>query len=865
MTGCQGNGYARQKEHGCCPAGSRAPEQAGRRGGSAMSSSQILEFPRLPYPALAMARAIVRPGFRRQIIGHSITAITLALVLVLLASGLRDFADRREKLAREAALIADLIAANVAVTGVASESLSAQAMLDQARALGYIEAAVVRLKVDGVVASFGDLALTAEGRPVPQADTRLFGQADIVRPIVMGQERVGEIRLRVSHGFLREALLRDIMLSFLALLLAGAVVFGLLYRALHRFTRRLAMITDTMAKIAASDDFRLRLPEADGDEVREVAILSTSLNAMLDEIQCHSLNLECELEQRRLTEVQLSKLSSAVENSAAGIFIADPDGWIEYANSRYVRMNGYASDDVIGQPSLLVRSDLSADDVHDEVWAALRQGQPWQGEIRARRQSGEIYWAVLSLGAIRGDEGKIQHIVGNIEDISRYKQAEETINRLAFYDPLTSLPNRRSFGELLPGVLVNASHKRELVAVCYLDLDRFKEVNDTLGHGMGDHLLQTAARRLQGVLREHDVVARLGGDEFAMVIPHLHDRSAAEVVARKIIEHMTAPFNLDGHELSVTASVGIAFFPEHGNSADELLKKADIALYRAKAMGRNNFQVFSAGLEEVGLARRELEAQIRYALEAEDFFLEYQPKLSLKTGKVCSAEALIRWNHPTLGAISPDKFIPLAEESRLIIPLGNWIINEVARQQSEWRAAGLALVPVAVNLSTMQFKHDDLPQRFSDALLRHRIGADMIELEITESLLMEDPERIRGQLDELDAMGIGIAIDDFGTGYSSLAYLKTLPVDVLKIDRTFVNDLESSHDSVITKAIIALAKSLNLQVVAEGAETQGQIDQLRSLGCDVIQGYAYSRPLTADAYARFLRVPAEGEALSPVD
>jgi predicted signal transduction protein with EAL and GGDEF domain len=359
-------------------------------------------------------------------------------------------------------------------------------------------------------------------------------------------------------------------------------------------------------------------------------------------------------------------------------------------------------------------------------------------------------------------------------------------------------------------------------------------------------------------------VARLGGDEFALIIPNLHDRASAEVVARKIIDHMTAPFRLDGRELSVTASMGMVFFPEHGSDADDLLKKADIALYRAKALGRNNFQIFSLGLEEVGLARRELEAQIRQALVTEDFFLEYQPKLDLRTGKLCGAEALIRWDHPTLGRLPPDKFIPLAEESRLIIPLGNWIINEVARQQAAWCAEGLLVVPVAVNLSTMQFKNDDLPLRFSEALRQHNIGAALMELEITESLLMENPERIRLQLAELDAMGIGIAIDDFGTGYSSLSYLRTLPVNVLKIDRSFVRDIETTDDR-ITQAIIAMAKSLNLEVVAEGAETSGQIEHLRKLGCDVIQGYAYSRPLAAEVFAIFLRAPSDEEVSALVE
>ncbi len=812
----------------------------------------LIDLPRLPWLAAAITRASSLPGFRRQIIRHAITAMTLALMLLLLDSGLHDFSARRAQLDREAALLTDLVAATIAAQHLPEEEGSVEALLAPVRDAPHIDAAIIR-GADGVV-------LAAIGQPVKESalSRQVFGRTQIVRTVRHAGVVIGEVRLHISHRFLVVTFLQEMLWSLLALVLVGAISALLLYRALFRFSSRLADLTDTMSGISASGNFGLRLPEQKYGEVREVAVLSRSLNALLDEVQGRSFNLECELENSRLIEMHLGKMSLAVENSAVGIFITDPDGWIEYANTSYLEMNGLSQDDCIGIPSLLVQNKHLTSDLHASMWDAMQQGHNWQGEISARRKGGELYWGIMSLASIRKEDGSIAHIISNIDDVSEHKRAEETINRLAYYDALTMLPNRHSFGEQLPRLLARATRKREMVAVCYLDLDRFKEVNDTLGHSMGDHLLQTAAKRLQSVLREHDVVARLGGDEFALIIPNLHDRASAEVVARKIIDHMTAPFRLDGRELSVTASMGMVFFPEHGSDADDLLKKADIALYRAKALGRNNFQIFSLGLEEVGLARRELEAQIRQALVTEDFFLEYQPKLDLGTGKLCGAEALIRWNHPTLGRLPPDKFIPLAEESRLIIPLGHWIINEVARQQAAWSAEGLLVVPVALNLSTMQFKNDDLPMRFSEALRQHHVSADLIELEITESLLMDDPEGIRLQLAELDAMGIGIAIDDFGTGYSSLSYLRTLPVDVLKIDRSFVRDIETTDDR-ITQAIIAMAKSLDLKVVAEGAETAGQIEHLRKLGCDVIQGYAYSRPLAADVFAIFLRAPSDEE------
>lgn len=806
----------------------------------------------LPWLASAITRAALLPSLRRRLLRRAVTAISMGLVVLLLATVISDFSEKRQRLEREAVLLSDQMAARLAVQGLPADAHDLQRLIAPLQALPQVQGISIRDAEGRLLASAGNQA-------APSALTeRVFGKALIVRAVEQSGVVTGEFRLTMSHAFLVKTFLSEVLYSLAALLLSIMMAALLFHRAMHRLSRRLTDMNATMAAISVNGDFSVRLSESGGENVREIAILTRSLNALLDEIEGRSFNMECELENSRLTELHLGKLSLAVENSAAGIFIADQDGWIEYANPCYLQMNGHEGADSIGLPSPLVRSSHVAEAQYLAMWEALRKGVNWQGEIRLRRQGGDHFWGVLALSSIRAEDGSLAHIVGNLEDISEHKRAEETINRLAFYDALTQLPNRYSFNEQLPRLLARASRRREMVAVCYLDLDRFKEVNDTLGHSMGDHLLQTAARRLQSVLREHDVVARLGGDEFALIIPGLHDRSGAEVVARKIIDHMTTPFRLDGRELSVTASMGMVFFPENGTDADDLLKKADIALYRAKALGRNNFQIFTPGMEEVGLAHREMEAQIRQSLVTEDFCLEYQPKLDLRTGLLCGAEALVRWNHPVLGRLSPDKFISLAEESSLIIPLGSWIINEVVRQQAAWRDAGLTSVPVAINLSTLQFKSDDLPLRISEALLKHDLEAAMIDLEITESLLMENPERVRRQLVELDAMGIGIAIDDFGTGYSSLSYLRTLPVDVLKIDRSFVNDIENT-DNRITQAIIAMAKSLDLQVVAEGAETSSQIARLRGLGCDVIQGYAYSRPLPPQEFARLLAAPASEE------
>ncbi len=569
-------------------------------------------------------------------------------------------------------------------------------------------------------------------------------------------------------------------------------------------------------------------------------------------LERRSAELQTELQQRKLAEIELSKLSKAVENSAAGIFIANAQGLVVYANHKFLSLTGYNSVDVIGQPSPLLMHGRESGNL-DERWIALRQGQEWRGEFQIPCRSGGTFWALASLAAMLDDEKNIIHVVGNIEDVTKQKESEEVINRLAFYDALTSLPNRRSFTESLPKLLDMAAHSQKMAAVCYVDLDHFKEVNDTLGHAIGDSLLRTAAKRLQSALRTDDFVARLGGDEFALIISNLDDVNDAYIVARKIIERMTTPFKLDGRELTVTASIGIAFFPDHGTNADNLLKRADIALYHAKSIGRNNFQIFSEEQEGTGLARLEMEAQIRSSIEKTDFFLEYQPKYCTKTGLLTGAEALIRWHHPSLGRLSPDKFIALAEESRLIVPLGYWIIVEVASQLAKWRDQGLDIVPVAVNLSTVQFANGDLPDYIANTLKRFNLDAKQFDVEITESLLMDNPDSVRMQLERLDSIGVGIAIDDFGTGYSSLSYLRRLPIDVIKIDRCFVQDIENENGQAIIEAIMAMAKALEMSVVAEGVETETQLQILNDLDCDFIQGYLFSKPLEYQDFEKLLQ------------
>jgi len=439
------------------------------------------------------------------------------------------------------------------------------------------------------------------------------------------------------------------------------------------------------------------------------------------------------------------------------------------------------------------------------------------------------------------------------------RDAQKRLTYLAQYDALTNLPNRRHLSVGLEQALLRAAAQGQRAAVMFIDLDRFKNVNDMLGHAVGDQLLVQAAKRLQACARAGDLVARLGGDEFALVLPSLDDGDAvAAGLAERIIHSLAQPFYLQGQQLFVSASVGIANYPEHGDDAETLLKSADTAMYGAKNDGRNTYQFFAPAMHENAAQRLQTETQLRLALERGEFLLHYQPKLNLAAGTVCGFEALLRWNHPQRGLVPPLEFVSILEDTGLILPVGEWVIGEVCRQLKAWEAAGRPLVPVAINLSARQLQQDDLAGAIERIVLQAGVAPTLLEFELTESMLMTNPEAAVEILSRIKALGMRLSVDDFGTGYSSLAYLKRFPLDALKIDRTFVRDLpHDSDDAAITKAVIRLAHSLSLKVVAEGVENIEQIRELEEYGCDEIQGYYLSRPVAPDAAIALLaREPA---------
>lgn len=462
------------------------------------------------------------------------------------------------------------------------------------------------------------------------------------------------------------------------------------------------------------------------------------------------------------------------------------------------------------------------------------------------------------------DHGHACGVHGTIQDISESKQVEERIRNLAYFDGLTQLPNRHYFIENVTKALHLAKRHGRVLGVLSMDLDQFKRINDTLGHSIGDRLLQSVSLRLREGIRAQDTLAlgdgdaslglaRLGGDEFCILLTEISQFHDAARVARRILESLAAPFSLEGNELFVTTSIGIALYPLDGDDPEALIKNADAAMYYAKSQGRNNYQFYGKTMNSRALEKLAMESQLRKAIEREEFELYFQPKLDLRSGRIAGAEALIRWRHPELGMVPPIDFIPLAEESGLIVPIGEWVLRAACEQSKRWQLAGLPPVPIAVNIASPHFRHSGLLPTVARVLHETGLAPECVEVEVTESMLMDDLETTLATLHKLKDMGLRLAIDDFGTGYSSLAYLKRFPLDALKVDRSFVKDTPgAADDAAITSAIIAMAHSLKLEVVAEGVETEAQLEFLRNLGCEYVQGYLISRPVPAADFAALL-------------
>ena len=552
--------------------------------------------------------------------------------------------------------------------------------------------------------------------------------------------------------------------------------------------------------------------------------------------------LMIDITRHKETEERLRLFAKVFDNSGEAILITDQQARIQNVNQAFTRLTGYTLEEVRGKNPRLLSSGREDREFFAEMWRKLAVEGSWQGEIWDRRKDGEIYPKWLNISALRNEQGEICHYIGSFIDISQIKNAEASIRFLAHHDPLTGLPNRFTLQARLTQTLADARRFQHGVAVLFLDLDRFKTINDSLGHPVGDQLLIEVARRLNQSVRETDTVARLGGDEFVLVLPHINHPLEVVKIARGIVRTLSQPVRLGEQLLHTSPSIGVALFPGDGEDVETLLKNADTAMYHAKAQGRATYQFFKPEMNEAAQQRLSLENDLRLALERAEFRLHFQPQFQLANGRLAGLEALIRWQHPEQCMISPAKFIPVAEETGLILPIGDWVLREACRLARQWQQQGLLTVPVAVNVSARQFRQPGFVEVVQQILGASQLPPELLELEITESAVMEAEAGAVATLRRLHNMGVQLAIDDFGTGYSSLNYLKSFPLHKLKIDQSFVRDLEHDpNDAAISLAIIGLAHNLGLQVIAEGIETEAQLQLLRSHGCDTGQGFLLGR------------------------
>lgn len=553
------------------------------------------------------------------------------------------------------------------------------------------------------------------------------------------------------------------------------------------------------------------------------------------------------------------------DNTQESIMMTDARGDIVAVNAAFEQATGYSEAEVLGRNPRLLMSERHDADFYKEIFASLREHGQWRGEIWNRRKNGQVYLERMAIDTVRGDHGKIDAFVSVSSDISALRAAHHQVAFLSSHDPLTLLPNRSVLTERVRQSIAAARNGERQIALLLLNLDRLQRINDSLGHETGDTMLQEMARRAGLVAGPEDTLAHMGGDEFVL-LTHCLDSDDVVHKAQRLIDEIARPVHVGGHDLIVTASIGISIYPRDGSSPSELLKAADVALSHMKETGRNGFRFFQGEMNANALRWMSLETHLRRAIERNELSLHYQPQVSIADGRICSMEALLRWRSPELGQVAPSDFIALAEDTGLILPIGNWVIRQACLQNKAWQDAGMEPLRVAVNVSAHQFIAGTLPDVVAEALRESGLEPRYLEVELTESVMMRDSEAIAAQLTRLTRMGVSISLDDFGTGYSSLGYLSRFMLDKLKIDQTFVRNITTEpRSAAIAQATVALAHGLSLVVIAEGVETEDQFEFLKGIGCDEVQGYLFSRPVHADDMGRLisgesqlLRLPAPG-------
>lgn len=670
-------------------------------------------------------------------------------------------------------------------------------------------------------------------------------KALIMKPISEVYDLVNARTLKAVDDRKYNAIIFRVILIIVAFLIIGA-----LWRFYSTLRRTLGGTADEIHE--------LMLEIGSGNFTAAIEVKPSMKNSVLS----HLIEMQNRL---RATEIKREKsvdelrLAAAFFSSQEAIMITDTDNRIVQVNQAFADITGYTADEAIGQTPHLLQSGKHDKKFYQGMWQTIQLTGRWQGEVWDRRKNGEIYPAWLTVSVIRDNGGAITHYIAMHSDITTHKQAEDKIRMLAFFDHLTNLPNRRLLLDRLKQAMMASSRSQKYGALLFIDLDNFKTLNDTLGHAMGDVLLKQVAQRMTTCIRTEDTVARLGGDEFVVMLVNLslNKEEAAiqtEVVGKKILTTLKKPYDLNDIPYHITCSIGATLFNDHLITIDSLMKQADLAMYKSKEKGRNTLNFFDSDMETHALRRAALEKDLRESIYKKQFLLHYQAQVNGKN-QLIGAEVLVRWQHPEYGLVPPAKFIQLAEETELILPLGRWIIETVCAQLVAWSSVPeMSQLVISVNVSAKQFHQDDFVDQILSVFKETGANPHRMKLELTESLLVSNLEEISEKMSALKAVGIGFSLDDFGTGYSSLTYLKRLPLDLLKIDQSFVQDvINDPYDASIAKTIIVLAKNLGLNVIAEGVENQSQLNFLSDAGCDNYQGYFFSRPLSTEDFEKYVK------------
>lgn len=553
-------------------------------------------------------------------------------------------------------------------------------------------------------------------------------------------------------------------------------------------------------------------------------------------------------------ELRLRQLSTAVEQSPSAILITDVYGDIEYVNPAFEHSSGYSSDEVLGCNPRILQSPQTAPVTFRQLWDTVTAGKAWRGELLNQRKNGDTYWELVSIAPISDQQGRVTHYVGIKEDITLRKQQEQQLAFQANYDPVTGLPNRLLAMDRLEHSIGRCKREGDHALVMFVDLDQFKRINDSFGHSVGDHLLIRVAELLKTVVRSEDTIARFGGDEFLLIVDSFEDVDAAERITDKVLRAFNTPVYIEDHELFITASIGVAVYPQDGADTETLLRNADAAMYIAKARGRNGFHFFTPEMNVHAKERLLIESHLQRAMEFNELVLHYQPIIDAGQHQVVGCEALIRWQNPVLGNVAPDRFIPLAEDLGLINELGYWIIEQALQQYVQWQADLPEHFRLCINVSPKQLQKNGFARGVLALLEYYRLSPGMLELEVTEGLLLGNSPEVDEQIDVMTAAGIRLSIDDFGTGYASISYLRHYPFSTLKIDKSFVLDiLDDPGDATLVQSVIAMAQALGLRTVAEGVESQAHQHALQALGCDLMQGYLYSPAVSGTAFIKRMR------------